>query len=165
MSKFFRQMNSLRERDDKERKSRLELVKVGVTPTVVVPPTGTFSPTEQEEAATPTVGETQPKIDVSHTPITVGVAPAVMQPVQTEAPDNAEVSSADFIPVSAKLLATVTPPGGVTPTVGVTVQKTSYSKGLPPSQISSQWVSLSSGKCYPANRVLRVDIAQTSLGL
>jgi hypothetical protein len=148
MSKFFRQMTSLQERDDKERKSRLELVKSNVAPTVVVTPTVDSTSTEQEETATPHVGAT----------------PTVLEAIQTGTPVTEEIPSTYFVLAPATPVG-VTPSEGVTPTVGVTLQKVSYSKGLPPSQISGHWVSLSSGKHYPANRVLRVDIAQTSLGL
>ena len=158
MSKFFRQMNSLRERDDKERKSRLELVKGSVTPTVVVTPTQPLPSTEQQEIQ-PTVGETQ--LGTSSFSIvlpTVGATPSVAESVRAETPLEVSV-------LTYTKLAAITPSEDVSPTVGATLQKVSYSKGLAPLQIGSQWISLSSGKCYPASRVLRVDIAQTSLGL
>jgi hypothetical protein len=94
----------------------------------------------------------------------VGGTPSVEAVLQIEALYPGERQSADLTIISASS-PIVTPSEGLRPTVGATPQKVTYAKGLSTLQISSRWVSLSSGKPYPASRVLRVDIAQTSLSL
>ena len=123
-----------------------DVPSVGESPTAVVSPSVHVTPTlpnERSEDSRPSVGPSCLAEEGIN-------RPAVIIPVT-------KISFAEDGTVGKPALKMPSAP----PTVGVS----STVRDMAPSEIATEWVSMNSGKSYPASRVKRIDIAQHSMSM